>query len=360
MLFNITKSLLSTFTLSGSSFRTHAKPKVGYYYHTGEMNVLRRLALNSLLSTSFLASRYMITGARRFISMNKNAFPLVGGDEALRMFNSKTHKFICSTWRMGKKEGCRNEFDVERVPGSLYFDIEEISDRSSPLPHMLPTEEEFNRHMNLMNIGLDDDLVIYVHENSFGGPRVWWTFKVFGHKGNVMILDGGLNEWKKVNGPIESLGITTSAVNDNKNKYIASFNKKMVVNSHDVLKVVETGSSQIVDARSLQRFRGEVPEPRPGLVSGHIPGSLCLPFTSIVTEDDHSKFRSNLEIRDAFVNSGVIFGANTIFSCGSGVSAAILAIGMNIIGKDLESCPIYDGSWSEWGQPSNDLPKTTK
>ncbi len=328
------------------------------------MNYLRRLALPSLLSTSFVASRQSETIARRFISMNKNANPLIGGDEALRVYNANTHKFICSTWRMGKKEGCRNEFDAEKIPGSVYFDIEEISDKSSSLPHMLPTEEEFNRHMNLMNININDDLVIYVHENSFGGPRVWWSFKVFGHKGNVMILDGGLKEWKNINGPIDipSARITKNAVNTSKDEsgYNAILNKKMVVNSQDVLKVVETGSSQIVDARSLQRFRGEAPEPRPGLVSGHIPGSLCLPFTSIVTEEDHSKFRSKLEIRDAFVNCGLIFGANTIFSCGSGVSAAILALGMNIIGKDLESCPIYDGSWSEWGQPSNDLPKTTK
>jgi len=328
----------------------------------GGMNLLRRLALPSLLSASFVTCRQTGGIARRYISMNKDAFPLIEADEALRIYNSKTHKFICSTYRMGKKEGCRHEFDAERVPGSSYFDIDEISDRSSPLPHMLPSEKEFGRFMDLMGISIDDNLVIYVHENSFGGPRVWWTYKAFGHKGNVLILDGGLKAWKKIGGPIETVGMASINSNNkaNNDEYVASFNKKMVVSCKDVLKVVETGSSQIVDARSLQRFRGEVPEPRPGLVSGHIPGSLCLPYTSIVTEDEHSKFRSKLEIRDAFVNNGVIFGANTIFSCGSGVSAATLVLGMNMIGKDLESCPIYDGSWSEWGLPGNDLPKITK
>jgi thiosulfate/3-mercaptopyruvate sulfurtransferase len=262
-------------------------------------------------------------------------------------------KFVDASWHMDKSRSGFKEFLRCRIANAQYFDIDEISDKSSTLPHMLPSEELFQEAVANLGISSRDHVVVYTVADSFSAARVWWTFRLFGHE-KVSILQGGLTSWIDANGEIES-GPTKPV---SKGEFRAVLNKKMVVSANDVLNVVNTGSSQILDARSSPRFLAQTPEPRPGLPSGHIPGSLNLPFTELVKTGDFSTFKTPAEIRDAIVNSGVILGSNVILSCGSGVSAAVLGFGMHLIGKDLDSFPIYDGSWSEWGS-RNDLPKIT-
>lgn len=288
--------------------------------------------------------------------MMSSRSPLIEARTAFeQLYGKKDVVFVDATWRLGlDKKQCIDEHVSGRIPGSRYFNIEEICDRSTSLPHMLPTESQFAETMqNQFGISNSDHVIVYTHENSFGGPRCWWMLKIFGHE-RVSLLNGGFNAWRAIGGPIEN-----GEKQQDKRigaSYTAQLNKRMVVDADHVLNVVETGSSQIVDARSLARFRAEVPEPRANLFGGHIPGSLCLPFASLLKDNDYTSFKTEEEIRDAFKDAGVVFGATTILTCGSGVSAAVLSVGLSIIGKDLESCPIYDGSWSDWGRPEKCLP----
>ncbi len=262
-------------------------------------------------------------------------------------------KFVDASWHMDKNRSGYKEFLRCRIANAQYFDIDEISDKTTTLPHMLPTEEAFQEAVANLGISSRDHVVIYTVADSFSAARVWWTFRLFGHE-KVSILQGGLTNWIDNNAPIES-GPTKAVV---KGEFRAILNKNMVVTASDVLNIVNSGNSQILDARSTPRFLAQAPEPRPGLPSGHIPGSLNLPFTELVKTGDFSSFKSPAEIRDSIMDAGVILGSNVVLSCGSGVSAAVLAFGMHLIGKDLETFPIYDGSWTEWGSRS-DLPKIT-
>ena len=257
-------------------------------------------------------------------------------------------KFLDGSWHMDKARSGRSEFSADRISGAQFFDIDDVSDKSSPLPHMLPSEAHFGAAMTSLGISNDDHVVVYTAPQCFSACRVWWTLRAFGHK-KVSILNGGLASWKKAGGAVEKSA--PSAPTLASAPYVAKLDPRMVVDWREVLRVVETGSAQIADARSRARFLAEAPEPRPGLVGGHIPGSLSLPFTTLVQEGDPTTFRSKEQIRDALVDAGIVMGSRVVVSCGSGVTASVIAFGLNLIGKDLASTPVYDGSWSEWGDP---------
>lgn len=276
---------------------------------------------------------------------------LLQPEYALTLHNCSQIRFLDGSWHMNKARNPHQEFAAERISGAQYFDIDAIADQKTNLPHMLPTSEEFEHAVSNLGISSSDHVVVYTTNGAFSAARVWWMFRIFGHQ-KVSILQGGLPGWKSINGPVESGALLPVLPG----KFTAKLDPKLVVNADQVLTIVSTGTAQILDARSAARFSGQAPEPRPGLPSGHIPGALSLPFTSIVQPNDCNVFRPIPEIRDAFVDSGYIMGSQAVLSCGSGVTAAVLAFGLHLIGKDLEISPIYDGSWTEWAS-RNDLPR---
>jgi thiosulfate/3-mercaptopyruvate sulfurtransferase len=276
---------------------------------------------------------------------------LPASDALLALQNEKNIKFVDGTWYLGNQRNPHEEFRNGRIQGAQFFDIEQLSDKSTELPHMLPTAAKFEEAISNMGISSQDHVIVYTQSQSFSAARVWWTFRVFGHD-KISILQGGIDAWKQANGPIESGEIQPPS---SKGKFTADYNRQLVADAQQVLSVVMTGSKQIVDARSKARFLGQAPEPRPGLAGGHIPGSLSLPFTEIVESSDSSRFKSLQDIKTAFQEAGLILGSDVIFTCGSGVTASILLFGLHLLGQDMKKLAVYDGSWSEWAS-RGDLP----
>jgi len=229
------------------------------------------------------------------------------------------------------------EYLAEHIPGAVFFDIDAIADRSTSLPHMLPTAEAFSAAMG--ELGLSEDLryVVYDSAGLFSAPRVWWTLRVFGVE-DVTVLAGGLPRWKAERRRLES-----GVVRREPRTFVARLDSDAVASLATVARALETGSAQVVDARSAARFSGEAPEPRPGLPSGHMPGSLNLHYERLL---DNGELRSPQELANAFEQAGIDLDKPVITSCGSGVTAAILALAAQSVGHPVAA--LYDGSWTEW------------
>mmetsp|Transcript_14260 Transcript_14260/g.13773 ORF Transcript_14260/g.13773 Transcript_14260/m.13773 type:complete len:320 (-) Transcript_14260:656-1615(-) len=314
------------------------------------------LVLTSLLTAATRVSIYRRSTSclNTIMAMSSKAeiSTVVSAIEAIELYKKNDVKFLDGSWHMGTARNPVTEFQMEHIPGAQYFSIDDVADKSTDLPHMLPNQKDFGDKVSAMGISNDDYVIVYVHPNCFSAARVWWMLKSFGHI-KVSVLDGGIKAWKEAGGEILSGEPVSPPI---ASKFKAEFKATCSLNVEEVLKIVSNGSAQIVDARSKGRFEGTAPEPRAGLEGGHIPGSLNLPFTMLVKDDDVTKFKSPEEIRDVFREAGIIFGSKIVLTCGSGVSAANLALGLNLMGQSLQSHPIYDGSWSEWGARS-DLPK---
>ncbi|MFY9212708.1 MAG: 3-mercaptopyruvate sulfurtransferase [Aestuariivita sp.] len=231
------------------------------------------------------------------------------------------------------------EYDAAHIPGARFFDIDDVSDNRSELPHMAPPPEKFMSRMRAMGIGDGHQVVVYDGAGLNSAARVWWLFRLMGQH-NVAVLDGGFPKWQAEGRPIEDL---PPIVRDR--HMTVRVQNQLVRDVTQVSSASKLGDHEIIDARSAGRFAGTDPEPRAGLRSGHIPGSRNLPFQTLLTEKGTMK--DVPELRAAFEAAGIDLAKPAITTCGSGVTAAILALAMERLGKTDWS--VYDGSWSEWG-----------
>ncbi|EYD78361.1 Thiosulfate sulfurtransferase, rhodanese [Rubellimicrobium mesophilum DSM 19309] len=231
------------------------------------------------------------------------------------------------------------EFRVAHIPGARRFDIDAISDHGSPLPHMAPPASDFAAWMAREGIGPGTQVVVYDSLGVFSAPRAWWTFRRMGHD-RVAVLDGGLPKWLAEKGPVETgeAGVASPA------EPALAPDASWVRTADQVAEALRDGAATVLDARPAARFRGEAPEPRPGLASGHMPGARSLPFGAVLNPDGTMK--DDEALAEAMEAAGVDPERPVVTSCGSGVTAAILSLALERLGR---SHALYDGSWAEWG-----------
>ena len=242
----------------------------------------------------------------------------------------------------------RADFAANHIPGARFFDIDEIADLRSDLPHMLPPVEKFLSRVRALGVGDGHQIVVYDSKGLFSAARVWWMFKVFGHD-QIAVLDGGLPKWTAEGRP------TTDADPVIRDRHmLADVRHHMVKDVTEVARASKLRDYDIIDARAAERFRGDAPEPREGLRAGHIPGAKNVPFATVLNADGTMKPADDL--RAVFIAAGIDLSKPVITTCGSGVTAAVLCLALERMGKTDHA--LYDGSWSEWGMFA-DLPIAT-
>ena len=257
--------------------------------------------------------------------------------------------FDASTYLPNEAKRGRDEYLKAHIPGARFFDIDAFSDPDTPLPHTVPSQGRFARLIAAEGVDNHSRVVVYDQKGLFSAARAWWLFRYFGHQ-HVAVLDGGLPKWLAEGRPSES---GEPAVASGRT-FTTNVHTRKLRGLGDVLEAIDREDSLILDARAANRFDGSTAEARPGVVSGHIPGSRNLPYSKLL-RNDHT-LQSPDTLRTLFAEAGVDGKKTVITSCGSGVTAAVLLLGLEVAG--LPEAALYDGSWTEWGGRA-DTPKVT-
>ncbi len=282
--------------------------------------------------------------------MSEEKSPFVVSADWLEKRLAEHHvRVVDAAWYLpAQNRNGRAEYEAGHIPGAVFFDQDEIADKTTGLPHSVPSPEAFAAAVGALGISQDDTIVVHDGPGLFSAPRVWWLFRIMGAE-RVFVLDGGLDGWKREGRPLE-----TGRATPEPDTFIPAFKAEAVTGFEAMRDIVETGSVQIADARGAGRFFGTEAEPRAGMRSGHMPGALNLPAGSFASD---GKLKSLGELKTLITEAGIDLDQPVVTSCGSGVTAAIITLALHSLGHTDNT--LYDGSWSEWGSRS-DTPVTTE
>jgi thiosulfate/3-mercaptopyruvate sulfurtransferase len=270
--------------------------------------------------------------------------PLVSTEWLAAQINDANVRVVDASFKLpGVLPLPKDDYLAAHLPGAVFFDVDAVSDHSNPLPHMFPSAEQFGRDVGQLGIGNADTVVVYDSGGWVAAPRAWWMFLSYGH-GNVRVLNGGLKKWRAEGRQVQSGEVMATPAS-----FKASYDAKRVRSMEQMVANVSSRTEQVIDARAADRFEGRAAEPRPGIRSGHIPGSRNVPYNQLF-DAATGAMKPLDDLRKAFAAAGVKLDAPIVTSCGSGVSAGVLTLALYRLG--VTDTALYDGSWSEWGQAS--------